>query len=294
MTSTGQASDTAPKPVLARIRAAYPSLSDAERRVADAVERQPDLVARISGRAFAESVGVSEATVVRFCQSIGYNGLRELKLELATETVRPTLTAHDVVNEDDDLPTAAGKVMHANMQAIADTLAILDLGALQDAAHAILGADRTEFYAVGSSIPIALDAYYRLLRIGVPTTIVTDPSMQAASAAQLPPRSVAFAVSHTGRSPETHTALRWAKDAGAHTILLTSYRNTPIGKLADTELVVATAETTPRLDAVASRIAALAVIDVLLVYLALQTPGRAYAALAKYDRIMNARQLDDG
>lgn len=283
----------APRGVLARLRAAYPSLSGAERRVADAVEGEPEAVLRLPVRALAGRIGVSEATVVRACRSLGFGGLKELKLELAAEVLSPERAVHEAVGPGDDAGAIAEKVLRSDMQAISDTLAVLDAAALEAAVGAMLGASRIEVYGVGSSVPVALDAYYRFLRLGLPATVVTDPHMQATSAAHLPEGAVAFAVSHTGRSFETHAALRQAGRAGARRVLLTSFRNTPIGELADVEIVVASPESALRPEAVSSRIAHLAVVDALSVALAVRRPDASREALLKDDEIIAEREVGD-
>lgn len=266
-------------------------MSAAERRVGDAVDADPEALVRLPLKALAERAGVSEATVVRFCQSLGYDGLRALKRDLAAKALSPTRLVQEPVDPDDDVGTILEKVVQSNMRALADTLAVLDRGALSAAVDAMLGAARIECYATGASLPVAMDAYYRLLRLGLPATMVTDPHMQATSAAHLPAGAVAFGVSHFGRSFDTHSALQWAKQAGATSILLTSYRDTPVGRLADIELVVAAPESELRPEAVATRIAHLAVVDALSVAIALRTPDTARSALLRDYEIITEREV---
>ncbi|MEE2977481.1 MAG: MurR/RpiR family transcriptional regulator, partial [Pseudomonadota bacterium] len=66
-----------------RIRAARPSLSPAERQVADWVLRQPGTVLSLPVAAIAREAGVSQPTVIRFCRSMGCHGLSDFKLRLA-------------------------------------------------------------------------------------------------------------------------------------------------------------------------------------------------------------------
>jgi RpiR family transcriptional regulator, carbohydrate utilization regulator len=277
--------------LLARLRGTYPSLSAAERRVADTIEADPEVLLRLPLKALAEMVDVSEATVVRFCQSIGYEGLRGLKRELAIKAIAPTRLVHQAVQPGDDVRTIAEKVLQADMSALSDTLAVLDHEALAAAVDALVAAPRIECYATGSSVPVAVDAYYRLLRLGLPASVVTDAHMQATSAAHLPEGAVVLAVSHRGRSAEIHTALRWARQAGATCILLTSFNDTPVGRLSDISLVVAAPELSLRPEAVSSRIAHLAVIDALSVAIALRQPEQTRSALLRDDEIIAEREM---
>lgn len=287
------AMSTPPRPVWTRIQAALPGLTEAERRVAKLVSEDPAGAVRLSGKQLAERAGVSEATVIRFCQAAGYEGLRELKIELAAEAVGVTAFTPSAVTADDDLAAIAAKVFQADIDALANTHAILDVAAIERAVELLLGATRLECYGVGSSVPVALDAYYRFLRLGLPAVIATDPHMQAVSAAHLPKGSVVFAVTHSGRSFETHASLTWAKKAGASCIVLTSHSGTPIGKLADVELVVASVASMLRPEAVASRLAHLSIVDVLSVALALRRGPGLNVNLAKDDAIVAEREIDE-
>lgn len=277
--------------VLARLRSAHGSLSEAERRVADAVEADPEGIVRLPVKGLAARISVSEATIVRFCRSLGYAGLRDLRLALAAETLAPHRLIHEAIAPDDPLAVVVGKVLASDMQAIADTLAMLDMDALERAVDAIVGAPRVELYGIGSSVPVALDAHYRLLRIGLPATVVTDAHMQALSASRLPPGAVAFAVSHTGRSSEIRTALGHARSAGATTVLLTSHTNAPLAAHADIQLVTASPSSALRPEAVSSRIAHLALVDALSVVLGLRNPERARAGLVGDDAIIAEREI---
>lgn len=277
--------------VLARSRSSYPTLSAAERRVADALEADAKTLLRLPLKSFAERVGVGEATVVRFCQSIGYDGFRGLRISLAT---RSLITAGDPLSPilpHDDATAITEKVLRSSLQVLTDTIATIDSGAIGAAVDTINEASRVDCYAVGSSIPIALDFCNRLLRLGLPASFATDPRMQATSAAHLPASAVAVGISHSGRSFETHSTFRHAKAAGAKRILITSYRGTPIGELADIEIVVASPEPALRPEAISSRLAHLAVVDAISVALAMRDPDRADAALARDQAIFTEREV---
>ncbi len=279
--------------VFARLRAGYPALSEAEQRVAVAFERDAAALVHLPLTSLAARIGVSEATIIRCCQSIGYRGLRDFKLALAAETLAPHRVIHEAILPDDSDAAVVDKVLRSDMQAIADTLAVLDVGAISRAADALVAATRIECYSVGSSIPIALDAYYRFLRLGLPVGIVMDPHMQAVSAAHLPPGAIAFAVSHGGRSIETRTAMEEARDAGATCILLTSFHHTPMESLAHIQIVTAPIDGALRPEPVASRIAHLCVIDALTTVVALRRPTASRAALVQDDAIIARRVIEE-
>lgn len=280
-----------PAGALARLRATYDSLPEQARAVADFIVASPEEMIHLSVRALAARIGVSEATITRCCQAIGYSGLRELKLALAAEQAVPLHGGYAQVAPDDSVLTIAQKVLRSDMQAIADTLALLDQAALEQAVHTLHQASRVEFYGVGSSLPIVLDAYHRFLRIGVPVTAITDPYFQIVAASQLPPTAVAFGISHSGRSIETLNALRTARHAGATTLLLTSHAHAPIAEHADLCLVTADHATAYHRESAARRIVHLSIIDALCTAVALLQPEHARSALQRSRNAMSHRSV---
>lgn len=272
---------------LARLRAAYDALTEAEQRVAMFIQQHPEETIHLSVQALAQRIQVSEATIVRCCRAIGYQGVRDLKLALAAESAIPLQQIHEDIVPDDSVGMVTRKVLQSDIQAIADTLAVLDEALLERAVRALLDASRIEFYGVGSSLPIALDACYRFLRIGLPATVVTDPPMQAVSATHLPPGAVAFAISHSGRTKETLNVLRNARGANAFCILLSSHANTPLSRYADIQLVTSARETAFRTSSLTSRIAHLSVIDALYVAVAMRRPEASLVALERTTTVLS-------
>ena len=69
--------------MLERIRAAMPALPPAEQRVAKLVLNDARSFATLPVGELAHRAHVSKPTVVRFCRSVGYDGLADFKLKLA-------------------------------------------------------------------------------------------------------------------------------------------------------------------------------------------------------------------
>lgn len=280
-----------PEGVQARLRAAEHTLTETEQRVAQFIDKYPQEMIHLSVQSLAQRIQVSEATIVRCCRTLGYHGLRDLKLALAAQHATPLQRIHEDILPGDDASSVVRKVLQSDIQAIADTLAVLDDQLFARAVEVLSQARRIEFYGIGSSMPIVLDAYYRFARIGLPATVITDSAMQAVSASQLPPGSVAFAISHSGQTRETLSSMRWARERGATVILLSSHLGTPLCEFADIALITAARETAFRTASMTSRIAHLSVIDALYVALALRRPEAALAALERSAEVMAEHSL---
>ena len=270
-----------PDGVRHRLEAIRPRLAPTAQRIADYVLNNAADVVHMSVTEVAERAGASEGSVVGLCQQIGARGFQQLKIGLARDLVQPVQFIHEDLARGDDVGTVATKIFNSGMQAMQDTLRVIDTVALGRAVKAILAARRVEIYGIGSAAPIAEDANYRLLRIGIESKSVIDSHVQAISAS-LTGRDVAvLTVSHSGSTHETVAATRLAKQAGATTICITNYGKSPLHAHADIVLHTMARETQFRTEAMTSRIAQLAIVDALIACLALATYDRAVDTIAR-------------
>lgn len=289
-----QASMTDQVPVdntLTRIRIARPKMAKGAGRIADFVLEFPERVVRMSVTELSEATAVSEGSVINFCRTVGLAGFQHLKLSLAQEIVRPVHFIHEDLERDDDLDTVCRKVFHSGIQALRDTLSVLDARALAEAVEAMRLARRIEIYGIGSSAPIAEDAHYRMIRIGLDAKVVIDSHIQAISASRTGPNVAVLTISHTGATHETLTATKLAHEAGAKTIVITNYARSPIQAHADILLYTMARETRFRTEAMASRIAQLCVIDALIAALALADYDCATDTLRKTFEILSIKRF---
>lgn len=264
-----------------RIEANYTSLRAAEQRVADFILKHAEELIYLTVTELAERTQTSESTVVRLCQKIGYKGYQEFKIMLARDLVEPTSTIYERINPKDDLASIKHKVFAANAQALQDTLEVLADDELQHAIDAVRTASRVEIYGVGGSGPIALDAYHKCLKLGIPAIAHSDSDMMAMSSSLLGPGTVALGISHTGASRDVCEALENAKSAGATTICVTHRASSPITRVSDIKLFTAAKETAFRSDAMSSRIAQLSIIDAIYVGVALQDYERSTQTISR-------------
>lgn len=250
-----------------RIRAALTSFSPAERRVADAVLRDPLGVIHLSVSELAALADSSPATVVRLCASVGLRGYQDLKITLASESIPTERRILGDITEGDHTIDIVHKVMDATAQAVSQASLTIDGDAIERIVDKLLAARRVAFGAVGTSAPLALDTAYRLVTLGIDATFAPDVHTQHVSARMLTSEDVFFAISHTGSTFETLATARAAKLAGATMISLTSFSHSPLTELSDLSIIAGSAETAYRVEAMASRIVHLSVLDAIFVTL---------------------------
>jgi RpiR family carbohydrate utilization transcriptional regulator len=212
--------------MLDRIRACIPALPPAEQRVARLLLADPRAFATLPVVELAERSHVSKPTVVRFCRSVGYDGLADFKLKLAGSVNEGVPFVHRAVDDDDKAGDIVVKVID---NAVAALLRYRNAAAeqsveraIQCLAEACRTGHRIDFYGVGNSGIVALDAQHKFFRLGVRATAVSDGHMQVMSATMLKPGDCAVVISNSGRSRDLLDVVDIARKKGAAMIVITS------------------------------------------------------------------------
>jgi DNA-binding MurR/RpiR family transcriptional regulator len=267
--------------LLLTIRGLLPSLNEQEQKVGQYVLDHPEEVIHLAVSDLAQRAAASDTTVFRFCKKIGTDGYPDFKIHLTQELASVRQTTYTPVQASDTLGEAARKVIAADVKALEDTLRVLDLTALEQAAAALLAARRVDIYGSGGGAVAALELQYKLMRVGVRAVPHTDAEMQVISATLLTPADLAVGISHSGESQDVLHALHVAKDAGAKTIAITNHPASPIAQLADVNLSTAAQEALAHGYPLGARVAQVGLIDVLYTCLALKRQAEVERSQAR-------------
>jgi RpiR family carbohydrate utilization transcriptional regulator len=264
---------------LTRIDSVLDQLSQSEKKVADYILARPEEIIHLAIAELAERSGSSDSSIIRFCKRIGYKGYQDLKINIAKDVMRPETQIQEGIELNDNVPSIKKKIYESSIQALYDTLEVLQDDELEKAVDAIFRARVIEIYGTGASGSIALDAQHKFLKIGIKSLAYTDVFMQSMSASLLNTEDVVLAISHSGTNLDIIHAAELAKAQGATVITLTNFSKSPITKVADINLYTAAPETMFRTDAMASRIAQLMIIDTIYTAVALKNPKKASESL---------------
>ncbi len=275
---------------LSTISDALPNLKGAARKVAQFVLRLPQETINLSITELADRVGVSEASIFRFAQSLGFSGFHALKIRLAEDIVSPMSIVHEDLMPDDKPATAVQKAMTMGLRALEDSANILDMSALEASISALCNNRQIVLFASGNSIPIAMDLEFRLTKIGLLCRFSIDPTMQEMYAALTSPEQVAVGISHTGSSKDTVHALGLAKQHGATTICITNHSNSPLTRHSDYCLFTATRASQFREEELNSNLAALALTEALYVGICIERSDALMHSVQKTSRATDHRK----
>jgi len=190
--------------MLDRISASLPSLAPAEQRVGQLVLADPHSFARLPVRELAEKSNVSKPTVVRFCRSMGYDGLADFKLKLAGNVAEGVPYVHRSVDADDKTSDVLVKVIDNSVAAFLQYRNAANATAIEKAVNAIVSTwrskQRLEIYGVGNSGVVAQDAQHKFFRLGISSQATSDTHIQTMGAAMLHAGDCMIVISNSGRT----------------------------------------------------------------------------------------------
>ncbi len=250
--------------VLIIISNALPKLDGNNKKIAEYVLAHVNEITNSTIAQVAQAINVSESSIIRFCKHIGFRGFPELKMNILQQRATSGSSHFEDMKLDlntKDPYTITNKVFDNIIQHILITKRMLVAEDITRVIDKLATCDKALFFAVGSSSFITNDAAYRFMRVGFPASSVTDPHSMLLSANSLTENSLAFAISHTGRSKETLEAVKVAKAKKALTVGVSNVRNSPLTKLCDISLIASDISQNFLKEAMTSRLALIALLD---------------------------------
>jgi len=259
--------------MLDRIKASLPSLAPAEARVGKLVLADPRAFANLPVSELADRAHVSKPTVVRFCRSVGYDGLSDFKLKLAGSVSEGVPFIHRSVDADDKTSDVAVKVIDNTVAAFLKYRNDASFFALEHASQALAATQKTnrriEFYGVGNSGIVAQDAQHKFFRLGVNAIAYSDGHMQVMSASMLQAGDCVVIISNSGRTRDLMDACDIARKRGATTIVITA-SGSPLASAGHIHLTADHPEGYDKYSPMVSRLLHLLIIDILATTVALR------------------------
>jgi len=219
--------------LLNTVNSLYPTLHDAEKKVAEYVIKEYFNVIDMSVAELSEQCNVSEATIVRFCKRIGLKGFHHFKITLAREINNPEKTTHSPTIHLDNLAESINNIFAYKIDELKQTASFLDPKELQKCLDIISASSLVHFVAAGNSIPAALDGAYKFNQIGIRSIVNNTPEMQVSVAHSLTENDVVIGISNSGNSKLLLEIFEIAKKRKATTICITNHMKSPLSQMAD-------------------------------------------------------------
>ena len=251
--------------IFTRINREYYQLTGAEKKIADYMLLQRQECQYLSISEMAEVAGVAEATVSRFCRRLGYKSYSDFKLAVAgsSSAQRPLSPLYGVIQSEDSMGDMCQKIYAADVDAITQTLALINPSAISTAADLLLVADRVLCMGLGGSMVLAQEAAHLFSTARPNFFAVEDPHFQTIRCALLTERDAVICFSYSGSTSDVVDVMKLARARGAKTILVTRFPKSPGAACADVVLECGAREGPLQMYSVAARMGQLYIIDVL-------------------------------
>lgn len=279
--------------VLNRIRQSMDSFSPAEQAVAALVLADPSGFQRMPVSELARQAGVSSPTVVRFCRAMGYEGLSDFKLKLAAQGGEGVPFVHQSVKATDSSTELIHKVLDKAILTLSDYKSVAPVKAFEQAVgelcKVIQKGGKLEFYAVGNSGFVALDAQHKFFRMGCSTQAHSDGHLQIMAASMLGKHDVLVIISNSGRSQDLIDACDIARKSGACTIAITA-SGSPLASRVDIHLPADHSERYEQYSPMVSRILHLCIVDILATHVAIKLGNKVQKNMAKLKKHLIERR----
>ncbi|MCS3434338.1 MurR/RpiR family transcriptional regulator [Klebsiella sp. BIGb0407] len=269
-----------PGKILDTLGAMQNSLTRAAQRISQYILTSPRHATQLSIAELSRETQAGEATIIRFCRTLGYKGFHEFKMDLAIELATaepnnssPMLDAE--ISTSDDAHTIGLKLQNTINNVLSETLNLLDMVQVGKVVDALRASNSVYIFGVGSSGITAEDMKHKLMRIGLRVDAVTNNHFMYMQAALLKAGDVAIAISHSGESQETVHTLKLARQGGATTVALTHNLGSPLSEVADFCLINGNRQGMLQGDSIGTKTAQLFVLDLLYTLLVQAAPEQA-------------------
>lgn len=247
------------------------SFSISGRKIIDWINHHPELACHSTSQEMADFIEVSQSSIVKLTQKLGYKGYSQFKLAINEDLIRRnsaqvTPLHHDILS-DDPLTVIAQKLVQTKIDAMVNTTNALSMEVCDQAIRWIDAAQRVQIVGIGGSALTAKDLSYKLLKLGVTALTESDTHVQVAVARILTPQDVQIVISFSGDRKEVLLAAETAKQQGAKVIALTSPKSSKLRKIADLCFDTMADESENRSSSIASRTAQNVITDLLFIHL---------------------------
>jgi DNA-binding MurR/RpiR family transcriptional regulator len=246
---------------LSLVEKQYDKLSKVGKRVADYVQLHPDKTILLSLQALSEKCSVSDASVLRFCRSLGFSGYQDFKAALVPELLKRGTSIYREIDFGDDFTTVREKFLENLSNDIRKTLMQYSQDIIQSVASRIIRSKNIVIIGLAGSAGVARIFNDCLLGLGIYSTYLSDRVEIERVVSQLDKDGVLFGISHSGETQEVVYALKKGRENRVYTIGMTNFASSSVAKFSDVVLLTTVPENLLGSYSCQPRIAQLAILE---------------------------------
>lgn len=259
---------------LIRIRQRYPGLAQSDKRLADFLLDKPDRARHLSSQQLAVEAGVSQSSVVKFAQKMGFKGFPALKLALsealASSPTPHSVPVHNQIRGDDPLRLVGEKLIKENLAAMHASLDVNSEDKLRESVVLLRDARRIVLTGIGASGLVARNFGWKLMKIGLNAVVEQDMHALLATVQAIAPEDVLLAISYSGERREINLAADETLRVGGKILAITGFTPNALQQRATHCLYTIAEEQATRSAAISSTSAQMMLTDLLFMGLVQQ------------------------
>lgn len=224
--------------VITRINSKIASLTRSEQRVGEYVRSHPDEIVMLSLQGLAERCETSDATVLRFCRSLGYSGFQDMKSTFIPELLRRGVSPTPEITGDDPGAAYSSRLAEDTRR----TLGILSESSIDRISAAVLSSRQVIMVGLAGSAGVGRIFADSLTSVGLPATTLSDRVEIERACDRLRAGDVVFGISHSGETPEVIAAIERGRAREAVTVGMTNFSPSSLERAAEHVLLTSVAE----------------------------------------------------
>lgn len=277
--------------LLSLLKQRMPEFSKGQKKIAAYLIEHFDKAAYITASKLGKATGVSESTVVRFANEIGFDGYPQMQAALQ-DVSRNMLTAvqrMEVASSNIDVDDVLNKVLHSDIEKIRKTLEEMDKKDFDAAVEAIINAENIYVIGTGSAAALAnfLNLYLNHIFNNVRSVGSSSISDVYDNILSIGENDVLIGLSFPRYSSRTLKAMRYAQSKNANVIAITDSKTSPIAEIAD-HLLIARSDMASFVD---SLVAPLSLINALIVALGLRKKEEVADKLSRLEALWQENEV---
>lgn len=263
-------------------------MSAIERRIADFILDNAHLMRDYSSQQLANALGISQSSVVKFSQKLGFKGYPDLKYSIGDAVARAGNGTHTTPLPQD---TERGYAQ------VADALSRSKLAAEEETRLAnaqvdveaivalIDNAPKVFIYGLGDDGLYAREFAMRLSLLGILVVQHADPILMTANLSAARAGDVMLVFSEFGKLPQLWQLSRQFQEGGGKVVSITRHTANPLRAHADASLAICAHDPTPHVAQLLYRCSLQYLLDFVFVLLCHANPDRQRQLGVNQERI---------
>ncbi len=218
-----------------RIFNALPNMTGTDEKIVSYINDHLDIISKMTSSQMAEEVGVSQSTIIKFSQKLGYPTYKRMISDITSD--QPDDNLNDELEFNESTTTTMAKLQQAYSDVFAMVSRLNPSMNIEKAANIINGSSSVKIFAHNARENYIGHYFYNeLLRIGIQAFASESITEMTAQMALVKPGDVIVILSKSGETREMLNFAKLAKKSNAYVISITRTQKNTLAKLSDVNL----------------------------------------------------------